>query len=119
MPDEMAYDEMKFGIGQPVPRSEDPRLLTGGGRFTDDHSVAGQAQAYFVRSEIAHGDIRGIDSAAAMAAPGVLAVYTGADLVADGIGNIPCPAAVKNRDGSDPEGSCRMGQRARRRHGTG
>ena len=102
MPDEMAYDEMKFGIGQPVPRSEDPRLLTGGGRFTDDHSVAGQAHAYFVRSEIAHGDIRGIDSAAATAAPGVLAIYTGADLVADGIGNIPCPAAAKNRDGSDP-----------------
>jgi len=102
MPDDVVYDEMKFGIGQPVPRSEDPRLLTGGGNFTDDHDVAGQAYAYFVRSEIAHGEILRIDSSRASASPGVLAIYTGTDLAADGIGNIPCPAAVKSRDGSDP-----------------
>ena len=102
MPDDAAYDEMKFGIGQPVPRSEDPRLLTGGGNYTDDYNVDGQANAYFVRSAFAHGKIRRIDTATAMAAPGVLAIYTGADLATDGIGNIPCPAAVKNRDGSAP-----------------
>ena len=50
MPDDVAYDEMKFGIGQPVPRAEDPRLLTGGGRFTDDFSIDGEADANFVRS---------------------------------------------------------------------
>ncbi|NYZ12337.1 xanthine dehydrogenase family protein molybdopterin-binding subunit [Azospirillum sp. RWY-5-1] len=90
----------KFGIGQPVPRTEDARLLTGGGRYTDDVSLPGQAYAAFVRSPYAHADVTGIDSAAALAAPGVLAVYTAADLDAAGIGPIECQAPVRNRDRS-------------------
>jgi len=91
---------MKFGIGQPVPRTEDARLLTGGGRYTDDVSLPGQAYAVFVRSPYAHAAIRGIDSADAASQPGVLAVFTVEDLEADGIGPIPCQAMLKQRDGS-------------------
>ncbi|NUB22786.1 hypothetical protein GBZ26_26895, partial [Azospirillum formosense] len=61
---------MKFGIGQPVPRTEDARLLTGGGRYTDDVSLPGQTYAVFVRSPHAHADIRGIDAVEAAAQPG-------------------------------------------------
>ncbi len=93
---------LKFGIGQPVPRSEDPRLLSGGGRYTDDYNAPGQAYAVFLRSTVGHGEIAALDAAAATGAPGVLAVYTGADLEADGIGQIPCPVPMKNRDGSAP-----------------
>ena len=92
----------KFGIGQPVPRSEDPRLLRGGGRYTDDYSAPGQAHAVFLRSTVAHGEIAVLDTDAAARLPGVLAIYTGADLEADGIGHIPCPVPMKNRDGSSP-----------------
>ena len=91
---------MKFGIGQPVPRTEDARLLTGGGRYTDDVSLPGQSYAVFVRSPYAHAAIRGIDSADAASQPGVLAVFTVEDLEADGIGPIPCQAVLKQRDGS-------------------
>jgi len=90
----------KFGIGQPVPRTEDARLLTGRGRYTDDVSLPGQTYAVFVRSPHAHADIRGIDADAAREAPGVLAVFTVADLDADGLGPIPCQFALKSRDGS-------------------
>ena len=100
MPDDSVLDTMKFAIGQPVPRAEDPRHLTGGGRFTDDTSIAGQAHARFVRSPIAHGEIRAIDTSAAAAMPGVLAIYTGTDLNDDGIGHIPSALPLKNRDGS-------------------
>jgi carbon-monoxide dehydrogenase large subunit len=93
-------DPIKFGVGQPVPRSEDPRLLTGGGRYTDDVSAPGQAHARFVRSTLAHGRIRSIDVSAAMAAPGVLAVITGSELAEAGIGTMPCAAPLKSRDGS-------------------
>ena len=99
MPDDI-FDTIKFGIGQPVSRSEDPRLLTGGGNYTDDYSVSGQARAWLMRSAVAHGEIRAIDTKAARAAPGVLAIYTGADLEADGIGHLPCGMPLKNRDGS-------------------
>ena len=99
MPDDSV---LKFGIGQPVPRSEDPRLLSGGGRYTDDFNAPGQAHAAFLRSTAAHGEIARLDVAAVAGAPGVLAVYTGADLEADGIGRIPCPVPMKNRDGSAP-----------------
>ncbi len=92
---------MKFGIGQPVPRTEDARLLTGGGRYTDDVSLPGQTFAAFVRSPYAHAAIRGIDSADAAGQPGVLGVFTVDDLEAEGIGPIPCNAALKSRDGSD------------------
>jgi carbon-monoxide dehydrogenase large subunit len=60
----------RFAIGQPVPRSEDPVLLRGEGRYSDDVSLPGQAYAVMVRSHHAHGVIRGIDTAAAHAMPG-------------------------------------------------
>ena len=90
----------KFSIGQPVLRTEDSRLLSGGGRYTDDTRVPGQVYARFVRSTVAHGRIRAIDVAAAAAAPGVIAVLTGADLKAGGVGTMPCVAPLKSRDGS-------------------
>src|SRR6266481_579278 len=90
----------KFGIGQPVPRMEDPKLLRGEGRYTDDLNLAGQAYAVMVRSRHAHGIIRGIDVSAARAMPGVLAVYTAADLDAAGYGKMKCAVAFSNRDGS-------------------
>ncbi|MEE8334670.1 MAG: xanthine dehydrogenase family protein molybdopterin-binding subunit [Alphaproteobacteria bacterium] len=91
---------MNFDIGQPVLRSEDPRLLTGGGQYTDDTFVEDQVIAKFLRSAIAHGTINSIDTTAAAAMQGVLAIYTGEDLRADGIGNIPSGMPMKNRDGS-------------------
>ena len=80
---------MKSGIGQPVRRKEDFRLLTGAGRFSDDVDAAGQAHAVVVRSPHAHARITSIDKAAAQAAPGVVAVLTGADYLADGLTPIP------------------------------
>jgi len=75
----------QFGIGQPVKRREDQRFLTGAGHFTDDIDLPGQAWGYVLRSPHAHARIRSLDTAAAKAAPGVLAIYTIADLDADGI----------------------------------
>jgi len=91
---------MKFGASQPVRRKEDARFLTGTGRYVDDISLPGQAHLAIVRSPHAHADIRSIDIAAAAGAPGVLAVYTGADLEADGLGHLPCNVTIKNKDGS-------------------
>jgi carbon-monoxide dehydrogenase large subunit len=90
----------KFGIGQPVLRTEDPKLVRGEGRFTDDVNIAGQAHAVMVRSRHAHGVIRGINTAASRKMPGVLAVYTGADLAAAGYGTLKCIVPFNNRDGS-------------------
>jgi len=90
----------KFAIGQGVPRTEDPTLVRGEGCFTDDVSLAGQAYAVMVRSRHAHGIIRGIDTSAARAMPGVLGVYTGADLAAAGYGTLKCIVPFNNRDGS-------------------
>src|SRR5271155_2467370 len=92
--------EEKFAIGQPVPRSEDPVLLRGEGHYADDIHLSGQAYAVMVRSHLAHGLIRGIDTAAARAMPGVLAVYTAADLAKGGIGPLPERQGMKNRDGT-------------------
>jgi len=91
---------MKFGIGQPVRRFEDVRLLTGNGRYQDDQVLARQAHAVFVRSPHAHAAIRGISTEAAARAPGVLAVYTGADYAADGLGMPKAAMPRKKRDGS-------------------
>jgi carbon-monoxide dehydrogenase large subunit len=88
----------KFAVGQSVPRREDPMLLRGLGRYTDDVSLPGQAYAVMVRSRNAHGIIRGIDAKAALQMPGVLAVYTGADL--KDYGPLKCIVALNNRDGS-------------------
>jgi len=90
----------QFGMGQPVRRSEDRRFITGAGRYTDDIVLPRQAVGYVLRSPHAHATIRAIDTAAAQAAPGVFAVFTGADLERDGIGKIPCVVPLKNRDGS-------------------
>lgn len=76
----------KYGIGQPVLRFEDPRLLRGLGRYINDVNLPGQAYAVFVRSPHAHALIKSIDVEAARKAPGVLAVYTGHDVAADGLG---------------------------------
>ena len=91
---------MKFGIGQPVQRKEDPILVRGEGRYTDDVRLPGQAYAAFVRSPYAHGGIQGIDVEAAGAMPGVLAVYTAADLAAAGLGPLQAVLEFKNRDGT-------------------
>jgi aerobic carbon-monoxide dehydrogenase large subunit len=88
----------KFAVGQSAPRREDPMLLRGLGRYTDDVSLPGQAYAAMVRSRNAHGIIRGIDAKAALQMPGVLAVYTGADL--KDYGPLKCIVALNNRDGS-------------------
>ena len=90
----------KFGIGQPVPRTEDPVLVRGRGSYSDDVNIAGQAYAVIVRSRHAHGVIRGIDTALARELPGVLAVYTGADLEVAGYGPLKCGLPLKNRDGT-------------------
>jgi aerobic carbon-monoxide dehydrogenase large subunit len=90
----------KFGIGQPVPRSEDPYLLRGEGRYTDDVNLPSQAHAVMVRSRHAHGTLRRIDAAAARAMPGVLGVFTGADLAAAGYGTLKCLLPAANRDGT-------------------
>ncbi len=90
----------QFGIGQPVRRVEDRRFITGRGNYLDDINRRHQAYAFMLRSPHAHAVVRAVDTAAALSAPGVLAVYTGADLARDGIGTIPCLSAVTNRDGS-------------------
>jgi carbon-monoxide dehydrogenase large subunit len=95
---QLAYE--KFGIGQPVPRTEDPKLVRGEGRYTDDVNLAGQTYAVMVRSTQAHGIIRNIDTAAARQMPGVLGIYTGADLAAAGYGGLKCFPPLKNRDGT-------------------
>jgi carbon-monoxide dehydrogenase large subunit len=90
----------KFGLGQSVPRVEDPRLIQGLGRFSDDVNLLRQLYAVVVRSPHAHARIRSVDTEAARAAQGVHAVLTGADLPADGLGNLPSDANRKRRDGS-------------------
>ena len=95
---EAALALTKFGIGQPVQRTEDPKLVRGEGRYTDDTNLPGQAYAVMVRSSVAHGIIRAIDTEAAKAMPGVNAVLTGADLT--GYGGLKCLLPLKSRDGS-------------------
>src|SRR5579862_4528475 len=99
--DQLTADQLaieKFAIGQSVPRSEDPMLLRGHGRYTDDVSLPGQAYAVMVRSRHGHGVIRAINAEAARKMPGVLAVYTAADL--EGYGPLKCNMPLKSRDGS-------------------
>jgi carbon-monoxide dehydrogenase large subunit len=95
------------GIGQPVRRREDLRLLTGKGRYSDDVNLPGQAHAVMVRSAHAHAWVRAVDAAAARAMPGVLAVLTAKDVKADGLRPLPhisnshpADIQIKNRDGS-------------------
>jgi len=90
---------MKFGIGQSVTRLEDQRLITGHGRFTDDVALPHQAHGVAVRSPHAHARIVSVDTAPALAMPGVLAVYTHADLKAAGLGTIQALIRMKSADG--------------------
>jgi len=88
------------GIGASLRRFEDQRFITGRGRYTDDIDRPGQVYAHLLRSNVAHGEIRRIDAEAARRAAGVLAVFTGADLRADGVGDLPCGWMTTNMDGS-------------------
>ncbi|MBM3621019.1 MAG: xanthine dehydrogenase family protein molybdopterin-binding subunit [Alphaproteobacteria bacterium] len=91
---------LKFAVGQPVTRKEDPTLLRGQGRYTDDINLPNQAYCVMVRSQYAHGVIKGIDTGVARAMPGVLGVWTGADLDAAGYGALKTMIIVPNRDGT-------------------
>jgi len=88
------------GIGASVRRKEDARFLAGRGSYVDDINRPGQLHAFIKRSDRPHAGIRGIDTKAAAAAPGVVAVYTGADMQADNIGGVPCGWLIHNKDGS-------------------
>ncbi len=97
---ENAIAVQKYGVGQPVLRKEDDTLVRGKGKYTDDFNLPGQAYAWIVRSSHAHGIIKGIDTSAAKTMPGVLGVWTGADLASAGYGPYTCGLPLKNRDGS-------------------
>src|SRR5262247_3443214 len=101
----MAKPRRIDGIGAPVKRREDFRLLTGRGRYAEDWEAPGQVHAAFVRSPHAHADVVSIDAKLALGVEGVLGVFTGRDLVADGVGPIPTLIAergggIRSRDGS-------------------
>ncbi|HPD92946.1 MAG TPA: xanthine dehydrogenase family protein molybdopterin-binding subunit [Pararhodobacter sp.] len=88
---------MDGGIGASTKRREDLRFLTGNGRYTDDINLRGQLYAYFLRSQVAHGRINGIDSAQAAAMPGVVRIFTGKDF--EGVGGLPCGWQVTDKHG--------------------
>jgi carbon-monoxide dehydrogenase large subunit len=88
------------GIGARLARKEDQRFLRGKGNYVDDINRPGQTYAAFVRSPHAHANIRSVDTSAAEAAPGVVAVFTGADVAADQVGPLICGWAITSKDGS-------------------
>lgn len=88
-------------IGKSVRRKEDQRFITGKGRYIDDINLPGQAYGYFVRSPVAHAKVASISIAAAQNNPGVIAVLTGADVTADGLGSLPCGWMIHSKDGSE------------------
>ncbi|MEZ5551943.1 MAG: xanthine dehydrogenase family protein molybdopterin-binding subunit [Pseudomonadales bacterium] len=94
-------EAIRTGIGASVKRREDARFITGSGRYTDDISMPGQVYAVFLRSPYARARINGVDAADALAVKGVLAVLTGEDTAADGLGDLPCGWLVKQSDGTD------------------
>src|SRR5260370_12287112 len=89
---------MRLEDARSVRGVEDSRLLTGRGRYTEDFTLPGEVRGYLVRSLYGHAAIERIDTAAARAAPGILGVFTEADLGADGIGPLPCVAQVNTVD---------------------
>src|SRR5260221_6258823 len=97
---ENAIALQKYGVGQPVRRKEDDTLVRGKGKYTDDFNLPRQTYAWIVRSSHAHGIIRGIDPSAARAMPGVLGVWTGADLASANYGPYTCGLPLKSRDGT-------------------
>ncbi len=98
---ETAAAENSTGIGAPVRRREDLRFITGNGRYTDDINEPGQLFAAFCRSPYPRARINGIDTEEALAIPGVVAIYSGQQMVDDGIGDLPCGWLVKSKDGAD------------------
>jgi len=88
------------GIGASVKRTEDIRFITGKGHYVDDINRPGQAYAYFLRSSHAHATIDKIDTAAALKAPGVVAIFTGDDIAADKVGGLICGWMIHSKDGS-------------------
>ena len=90
----------KYALGQAVPRAEDPRLLTGSGRYVDDFKLPDQVFGFVLRSPHAHALIRAMNTDAAAAAPGVLCVLTGEDYAASGLGDVPSASGRGRRDGS-------------------
>ncbi|GAB4276444.1 MAG: xanthine dehydrogenase family protein molybdopterin-binding subunit [Pararhodobacter sp.] len=88
---------MDGGIGASTKRREDVRFLTGNGRYTDDINLRGQAHAFFLRSQVAHGRINRIDTTEAAAMPGVVRIFTAADFA--GVGGLPCGWQVTDRHG--------------------
>jgi len=91
---------MKFGVGHPVRRFEDASLITGHGRYTDDIELPHTAYAHVLRSPVAHAEIRRVDAQAARAMPGILLLLTGDEVIAEGLGDVPCATPLTNRDGS-------------------
>jgi aerobic carbon-monoxide dehydrogenase large subunit len=87
-------------IGQPLKRREDQRFLTGAGQYTDDVVMHGQTYAVFLRSPYAHARIKSIDLAKAKAAPGVVQIFTGADLAEAKVGGLPCGWLIHSKDGT-------------------
>ncbi len=90
----------EFGIGQPVPREEDPYLVRGAGRYVDDVQAVGQTRAYVLRSPHAHAEIARIDATEARAMPGVLLVLTGNDVEVLRLGALRPHTPRKRRDGT-------------------
>ena len=90
---------VQFGIGQPAPRIEDPRLLTGTGHYTDDLRLANEAHAVVLRSPHAHAKIKSISTGTAKSLDGVLAVYTSDDIKQAGLGTIPCMIPLQQSNG--------------------
>ena len=88
------------GIGASIKRVEDQRFLTGNGNYTDDINRPGQAYAWILRSPHAHATLKSVDTSKAANADGVIAVLTGADMAADGVGGLPCGWQIHNKDGS-------------------
>ncbi|HWZ39056.1 MAG TPA: molybdopterin cofactor-binding domain-containing protein, partial [Bradyrhizobium sp.] len=97
---ENAIAMQKYGVGQPVRRKEDDTLVRGKGKYTDDFSLPKQAYGWVVRSSHAHGVLKGIDTTAARTMPGVLGIWTGADLVGANFNPFTCGMPLKSRDGS-------------------
>ncbi|HNL42938.1 MAG TPA: molybdopterin-dependent oxidoreductase, partial [Ottowia sp.] len=87
-------------IGQPLRRREDARFLTGAGQYTDDVVLPGQTFGVFLRSPFAHARIKSIDTSQAAKAPGVVAIFTGADLAEAKVGGLPCGWLIHSKDGS-------------------
>ncbi|MEO5696010.1 MAG: xanthine dehydrogenase family protein molybdopterin-binding subunit, partial [Burkholderiaceae bacterium] len=96
----MSVPPMNNPIGQPLRRREDQRFLTGSGQYTDDVVLHGQTYAAFLRSPYAHARITSINTEAAMKSPGVLRIFTGADLAEAKVGGLPCGWLIHSKDGS-------------------